>query len=70
MFLLESQLEEEFDRSDEEFPTTEHEGHRSFFFVISPSDNHENTTRYFLHVFFNNVEKDKTSTDVYLTVFI
>ena len=49
MFLLESQLEEEFDRSEDEFPASEEEDQRSFFFVISSSDDQESaesTTRY------------------------
>ena len=48
VFLLESQLKEEFDRGEDEFPTNEDEDHRTFFFVISSNDvqeSAENTTR-------------------------
>lgn len=49
VFLLESQLEEELEQSDDEFPTKENEDQRTFFFAISSSDSQEgaeSTTRY------------------------
>ena len=58
VFLLESQLEEEFGRTEDEFPTNEDEDHRTFFFVISSGDNQEsmeNTKRYVLLHFRGNI---------------
>ena len=48
VFLLESQLQDEFHRSDEEVPTNEEDDQRSFFFVISLAESQgsaDETTR-------------------------